>query len=138
MLGEAQAEVAVSIIVLVERIGIMPTTLQAIFAKLIPKHKGVPMKVSYRAIGLLPSLYRQWARLRKEEARRWEKRNQSQMLGHQAGRSIMEIVFLQALEAESAVSQDKPGKFGCFLWDLSNFYEHVDRRKLWQRAQARE
>ncbi len=50
----------------------------------------------------------------------------------------MEIVFLQALQSESAASRDKPRKFGAFLWDLRNFYEHVDRKLLWQRAKDRE
>ena len=25
---------------------------------------------------------------------------------------------------------------GAFLWDLSNYYEHLDRRRLWQRAES--
>ena len=70
MLGVAQAQVAMELLRLVERIGVLPTVLQAIFAKLIPKHKGDSVETAFRAIGLLPSLYRQWARVRREEARK--------------------------------------------------------------------
>ncbi len=43
LLGERHAAVVLELILLIERVGIMPTTLQAIYAKLIPKHKGVPI-----------------------------------------------------------------------------------------------
>ena len=82
LLEESQAEVALDIFRLVERVGVLPTVLQAIFAELIPKHKADATELSHRSIGLLPSLYRQWARVRREEARRWESRNRSAMLGH--------------------------------------------------------
>ncbi len=49
----------------------------------------------------------------------------------------MDIVFLQSLRSESAVSQDKPSYTGAFLWDLRNYYEYIDRRLLWERARSR-
>ncbi len=107
LLGEAQVEVVLELVALVERVGVFPTTLQAIYAKLIPKLKAEADVINYRGIGLLPSLYRLWARIRREEARRWEEANRSPLLGHQAGISIMDVVFLQALRAESAVGEDK-------------------------------
>ena len=95
MLAQEQMEVAVELLHVLERVGAMPTTIQAILAKLIPKIKA--KELTYRSIGLFPSLYRQWSRCRQEEARRWEAANRD----HQRGRSIMTIVFLQALRAES-------------------------------------
>jgi hypothetical protein len=130
-------EVVLELLCLIERIGIVPTVLQAIYAKLIPKHKGESTEINYRAIGLLHSLYRQWARVRREEARRWESLNKSPIMGHQAGRSIMEVVFLQSLRSEAASCQDKPCHTGSFLWHLRNFYECIDRSKLWERARER-
>ena len=130
-------EVVLELLSLIKRIGVLPTVLQAIFAKLIPKHKGEAVELNFRAIGLLPSLYRQWARVRREEARKWERLNRSPVLGHQSGRSIMEIVFLQSLRYEAGACQEKPCHTGCFLWDLRNFYEYIDRDKLWERARER-
>ena len=57
------------------------------------------------------------------------------MMGHQAGRSIMELVFLQSLQAESASLNSTRLHTGAFLWDLSNYYEHVDHDILWERAE---
>ena len=137
LLGEAQVEVVLEVIALVERVGVFPTVLQAILARMIPKHKAEEHTITYRAIGLLPSLHRLWARLRKEESRRWEERNRSPMIAHQSGRSIMDVVFLQSLRSESAACTDKPSYTAAFLWDLSNYYEFVDRQLLWERARSR-
>ena len=58
------------LITFVERVGLTPTVVQATFAKLIPEHKAKNVEqVSMRSIGLMPSLYRQWARLRQGAAR---------------------------------------------------------------------
>ena len=44
----------------------------------------------------------------------------------------MEIVYLQALRAESAHAERGHSAF--LLWDLSNYYEHVSWDKLWDRC----
>ena len=72
LLTEEQAGVVIELIRLVERVGILPTVLQAIYCKLIPKHKQDATTFSCRGIGLHPSLYRLWARVRRTEARRWQ------------------------------------------------------------------
>ncbi len=90
LLTEEQAQVAIEMIRLIERVGVLPTVLQGIFGKLIPNHKAGALDVSFRFIGLMPSLYRLWGRVRRAEARSWEKRNKTPMIGHQSGRSIME------------------------------------------------
>ncbi len=33
--------------------------------------------------------------------------------------------------------REKTACIGCFLWDLTNFYEFISRPKLWERARAR-
>ena len=93
LLGEAQVKTVMNFLLLVERIGVLPTVLQAILARMIPKHKAEAHTITYRATGLLPSLYRLWARIRREEARRWEELSRSPMVAHPAGRSIMDVVF---------------------------------------------
>lgn len=50
----------------------------------------------------------------------------------------MEIVFVQSLRAESGQCQTGGTKkhSGAFLWDLSNYFDHVDRQLLWSRASS--
>ena len=121
LLSLDQAAVVIGILRLIERIGVLPAVLRAILAKLTPKHKAEADVISHRSIGMLPSLYRLWARARRGEARRWEQRNRSPMLNHQGGRSIMEVVFLQSLKAEAGASGSERMHTGCFLSDLSIF-----------------
>eukprot|EP00959_Pyramimonas_sp_CCMP1952_P196290 4103765-Pyramimonas_sp.AAC.1 len=42
--------------------------------------------------------------------------------------------FLQALEAESAHYEGVPRFTAAVLWDLSNYYEHINRDKWFSRA----
>ena len=135
MLKESQLEIVMDVLEVVELLGMTPSNIQAVYAKLIPKHTGNQLEqISMRGIGLLPSLYRLWARLRQTEARRWEKQHRTPLMGHQAGRSIMEVVFMQGLRAESGQQQEPRVHTGAFIWDLLNFYEHLNRQKLWDRA----
>ena len=46
----------------------------------------------------------------------------------------MELVFIQALRAESSSAAGQRLFTGYFLWDLQNYYEHLSRSKLWDRA----
>ena len=62
MLAREQVEVAVELLRLIELAGVMPSAIQAVLAKLIPKIKA--KELTYRSIGPFPSLYRQWSRCR--------------------------------------------------------------------------
>ena len=46
----------------------------------------------------------------------------------------METVFLQSLRAESAQAAPGTACTAAFLWDMSNYYEHVNHELLWLRA----
>jgi hypothetical protein len=46
----------------------------------------------------------------------------------------MELVFVQALRAESSVAEGQRLHTGYFLWDLQNYHEALSRPKLWQRS----
>ena len=71
MLTERQAQTVIELFRLMERVGATPTVLRTVYGLPIPKHKAeVAERVSMRTIGLLPSLYRQWARVRQVEARK--------------------------------------------------------------------
>ncbi len=123
MLEVHQMAAVIDLVSFMEAVGLAPSALQAIMAKLIPKHKAEHVeRVSMRSIGLMPSLYRFWARLRQPVAKQWEADHKTPMLAHQSGRSIMELVFIQSLRAESGQLQEgQKLHTGAFLWDLSNF-----------------
>ena len=110
---------------LIEQVGEMPSCLQGIVATLIPKLKGE--EEAFRSIGMMPGLYRVWARVRAPLAKQWERSHKNSALGHQSGRSLLEIVFLQAMLAEAGAHDEEPEASACFMWDLSNYYEHVPR-----------
>eukprot|EP00974_Lingulodinium_polyedra_P087924 8525714-Lingulodinium_polyedra.AAC.1 len=48
------------------------------------------------------------------------------------GGSCIYVVWTQADIAETAVAQRR--RVGAFLWGLSHYYEHIDRRRLTSRA----
>ncbi len=133
LLTDAQIEVVIKLMRLIEQVGEMPTCLQGIVATLIPKLKGD--LESFRSIGMMPGLYRAWARCRAPIAKQWERAHKHTALGHQSGRSLLELVFMQAMLAEAG-SHDEVQEFSaCFMWDLSNYYEHVPRDTLWDHGQ---
>ncbi len=91
LLREDQCVVAIRLYQLKERVSCTPTTMQAIYGKLIPKHKPGLARVSMRSIGLLPSLYRHWQRVRQPVARDWE-------AGAQRGFPVGPIELLRVCE----------------------------------------
>ena len=97
LLTAEQVEVVKEPISFMEQVGPMPCCIQAIMAKLIPKHKAESSdKICMRSSGLMPSLSRFWARVRQTVARGWESRNKTPLLAHQSGQSIMEVVYAQS------------------------------------------
>jgi exonuclease III len=113
----------------VERLGAMPRATALVHMVLLEKSTG-----GHRGIGLFPSLYRLWARARRPWARRWEAAHKRTYLACCSGASCVDAVWRQALANESA--NLKGEAVGCFLWDLKQFYEHLDRAKLRNRARA--
>ena len=103
---------------------------------LIEKHKPGPNPgPSYRGIGMMPGLWRVWGKHRQLEFRAWERAHPRKYLAHQAGRGVLEVVFEQAMQAEGHFLGEKKVFSAAVLWDLSNYYEYVDR-ELWRdRAQ---
>ncbi len=133
LLSDLQLEVVIALMHLIEQVGEMPSCLQGVVATLIPKLKGD--SEAYRSIGMMPGLYRVWARVRAPMAKQWERSHKNAALGHQSGRSLLELVFLQAMLAEAGAHGEEPEASASFLWDLSNFYEHVPRDVLWAHGQ---
>eukprot|EP00959_Pyramimonas_sp_CCMP1952_P221113 4622532-Pyramimonas_sp.AAC.1 len=85
--------------------GSVPTQLIAVIAALIPQHASSGEGPSYRSVGLMPRAYRIRARMRQEVARRWG-RQRHLSLAHQAGRSVLELVYQTSLQPESNHAQD--------------------------------
>ena len=108
------------LLTLIERVGHMPTSLHGIVATLIPKVKGHG-ETSFRAIGMMPALYRLRARLRTGVARSWEREHRDAALGHQGVRSLLEVVYMQAMLAEAGMMSEPQEQPAAFLWDLSIF-----------------
>ena len=129
LLTDAQIEVVLKMMHIIELVGEMPTCLQGIVATLIPKLKGEVE--AFRSIGMMPSLYRVWARCRAPLAKQWERSHKHPALGHQSGRSLLELVFVQAMLSEAGAHGEEQEESAAFLWDMSNFYEHVPRATLW-------
>eukprot|EP00959_Pyramimonas_sp_CCMP1952_P219510 4589825-Pyramimonas_sp.AAC.1 len=72
----------------------MPTQPEGIVSTLMIKqkqHDGPASQPSFRSIGMLPALYRDWASLRRSAAREWEAHHRRPHLAHQAGHSIVEL-----------------------------------------------
>ncbi len=69
LLTDEQIKAVILLMRLLEQVGEMPTCLQGIVATLIPKLKGATE--AFRSIGMMPGLYRVWARCRAPVAKRW-------------------------------------------------------------------
>ena len=135
LLSDQLLTVLATLLRCIELHGRFPSALEAVFTNLIPKHKS-DSTVKLRGIGFCVSLYRICGKLRQSEALDWEQRHPLKEICHQKGKSILEIVFAQSLAAEHGQYRNAKLHTSCVLWDMSNFYEHVRRQILWQRAQA--
>ncbi len=119
-----------------EMLGFLPSSLQSCVSVLIPKHKqGDVKRTAFRGVGVLPYLYRLWTKCRQPLVWQWESEHPSAQLAHQKGRSIQEQVFEQGAAAEyHQVTSKGQGSSAAVLFDLSNFYEHLDRPRLMEAA----
>eukprot|EP00959_Pyramimonas_sp_CCMP1952_P462264 9482965-Pyramimonas_sp.AAC.1 len=86
------------------------------------------------SIGMMSGLYRAWARVRQSAEREWERNHRRPFLAHQAGHSILELVRKQSLDCERCSKRNEQLHSAMVLYDLSNYYEHINRSKLATRA----
>ena len=136
LLSPDQALVLCKLLQCCERHGSLPSNLLSCLAALIPKHKSDGTgKTAMRSIGLLPSLYRVWAKCRQDQARSWEQSHPCVSIAHQKGRSIADQVFIQSAQAEhDTLVTGRPKLTTAIFYDLANFYEYIDRSVLLARA----
>ena len=132
LLEDAHLDLVGRLLRAIERVGAFPSQIRAIVTVLIEKHKPGPSPgPSYRGIGMMPGLWRVWGKHRQLEFRAWEVKHHRRYLAHQAGKGVLEVVFEQALKAEGNFLGDTKVFSAAVLWDLSNYYEYIDRQ-LWR------
>eukprot|EP00959_Pyramimonas_sp_CCMP1952_P028718 602451-Pyramimonas_sp.AAC.1 len=111
MLDDEQAELACKMIELIEQVGHVPSQLQGVISTLmliLKQHDGAHAQPAFRSIGTPPALYRVWARLRRAAARERESHHRRPYIAHQAGHSIVELVYAQLLKGEYHACQEEP------------------------------
>ena len=107
-----------------EAAGVLPHQLLEIYIALIPKMSG-----GRRPIGLYPSLFRVWAKVRFDIVKDWEN-STTKGLGFAADcdNAAVDVVWRHACRAELAQSSSQ--KFAVVLWDLHKCYEMVNHSLL--------
>ena len=87
-----------------------------------------------RTIGLLPTLYRIWARLREGAVREWEHRFNRHYFSFGAGKSAPNAIFRMLVDAEAALA--KGDEAAAPFLDLEKFYENVGHAVVMRAACA--
>ncbi len=123
LLGDGALQALGEILATVEAAGTWPSQSQlAILAMIGKKQSG------YRGIGKLPSLYRLWAKARREYAVRWESQHRRPFLAATSGVGPTDAVYRLAMRQEAATAEGREAV--TVLDDLQSFYETIDRCKL--------
>ena len=120
-LNEEELEAVCELLNWVERHGKMPTQIWGMLRALMMKANKTGSGPAFRSIGVLPALYRVWAKARQYVVKEWEECHKAPYMAHQKGQSILELVFKQSLWAEAMTTQESTTFAAAFLWDLSNF-----------------
>jgi len=120
MLPDEALEALALIIRAILGLGYMPRQLEFLVGFLTPKAKS-----GHRALGLFPSLYRLILRLRKPALPEWESVSARPFFSFSSGHSCVWALWQQAARAEAAVAEQE--HTAMFLWDLADYYEHIDR-----------
>eukprot|EP00975_Prorocentrum_lima_P053588 11244250-Prorocentrum_lima.AAC.1 len=61
----------------------------------------------------------------------WQAQNDRPYLAYNPGAGVADIVYRQGFQAELAASANHA--YGIVLWDLKQYYEHIDRKLLEKR-----
>ncbi len=113
----------------VEMTGRWPSQIGLVPMPLIPKPKG-----GYRGIGILPGLYRLWAKARRPMAEAWERDNPRGYLAAAIGSGALGAVWRKAARQEAGVGAGSVA--ASTLDDLESFYESLSRDRLLEEAEA--
>ena len=122
-------EELVTIIEVAERTGQWPKYSDEVVVNLLEKPAG-----GFRPINLFGLVQRVWTRVRKEDARAWEKRNDRPYLYAGVGRSANNAAWLMAARAELATSDGIV--YAQVMLDLVKAFEYVPYDKMVEAAVA--
>ena len=113
--------------VLIEMAGTWPDAMLGMLMPLLEKAKG-----GYRGIGICPAVYRWWARARRDLIRQWERDHKSMYIAAASGSSCIDTIWRHTLLAE--FNRCEGNHIVVYGWDMKEFYEHINRDKLGERA----
>ena len=105
----------------------LPPQVSYLVAFLISKAKG-----GFRSLGLFPSLYRLLLRCLRPRLRAWEHEYRRPFFSFASGQSCIWLLWRQSVAAETCALAGR--HCAIFLWDMSDYYEHICRETLKQRA----
>ncbi len=100
-----------------------------VVAAMIPKAKG-----GFRPVGILPGVYRLWAKARRDIADRWEADHARGYLSSAKGNGSADTMWRMGLRHE--VGNAEGDAAGVIAEDLASFFETVDREILMEEAAA--
>jgi hypothetical protein len=124
--GDAGLECLAALMGLAEREGTWPSGQRDTAMVRIDKDGGI--KGDYRLIGLMPTLYRVWAKMRRQECMVWEEANARSYDYASKGRGAVSEVWDVALIDEGA--RVHGADTACWAGDLSKFYERIPLGQL--------
>ena len=124
--GDTGLECLAQLMALSEKAGIWPAGQCDTAMIRIDKEGGI--KGDYRLIGLMPTLYRVWAKMRRQECMEWEEANARAYDYASKGRGAVSEVWDVALLDEGARLQG--ADTACWAGDLSKFYERIPLAQL--------
>ncbi len=121
--------VCIEIMLACEAVGHIPDIIALVLVRLIPKRDG-----GRRPIGLLPSLYRIWAKIRAGDVRDWERKWARAYFAAGPGKSAEAAAWRSALRAELATASNASS--ASVLWDLLKCFEHGQHFLLAEETEA--
>ncbi len=128
-LPDAALETLADILQAVEVSGIWPPQVAMVITALLPKPKG-----GLRPIGILPGVYRLWAKARRVLADEWEAAHQRPFFSSAKGNGPLDTLWRMSARHEAGIADDQQA--GIVADDLAAFFETVDRDTLMREAQA--
>ena len=126
LLPKVGRQLCAQLMQLCERVGLWPTQISQLLVVLLPKVPGP----GWRPIGILPSFYRLWMKIRRGLCSQWEHQHDRAFFAMGAHRKVTDPVWRQAVRAEASICT---GQASCtILWDLVKRYETIHFKHLWQ------
>jgi ribonuclease HI len=112
-----------------EKLGRMPPQTEQLMIMLLAKPQG-----GYRPIGIFPSIYRLWMKIRRPICAEWERRWHRPFFGMAEGREPGDSVWRTAIRAEAAQRSNQAA--ATLMWDMVKAYEMIRYSHLVREAVA--